>query len=125
MRGFVVYIVVLIAVSGCAISLEEGAGIVQLIYTQPNKSVCQFLGQTSSQEGGMVSGDFMSDARIHEGVANQMKNKAYAMGGNLVYVKLQFDKNKHITRTKTNQTMIGFMYRCSGLKQALPPADFQ
>jgi len=87
MRFVFIYIVVFIAMSGCTIALEEGAEIVQLIYTQPDNSVCQFLGQTSAQEGGMVSGDFMSDARIHEGVANQMKNKAYAMGGNLVYVK--------------------------------------
>jgi len=125
MRGFIIYIIVLVTVSGCAISLEEGAEIVQLIYIQPNKILCQFLGQTSAQEGGMVSGDFMSDTSIYEGVANQMRNKAYTMGGNLVYVKQQFDKNKHISHTKTNQTMIGFVYRCSGLKQVQPQAARQ
>jgi len=126
MRGGIIYnIIAFILVSGCAISLKESAKFVQLIYTQPNNKVCQFLGQTSAQEGGMVSGDFMSDARIHEGVANQMKNKAYAMDGNLVYIKQQFDKNKHITHTKTNQTMIGLVYRCSDFKQALPLSNSQ
>ena len=101
---------------GCAISLQVGADIVQLIYTKPNKDVCRFLGQTSASDGGMVSGDFMSDAAIHEGVANQMKNKAYQMGGNIVFIQQQFNKNKNLTIIKTNQTMIGFVYHCQGLK---------
>lgn len=102
----------LVSVLGCAVSLQDGAGVVQLIYTQPKQDVCQFLGQTSASDGGMVSGDFMHDAEIHKGVANQMKNKAHQMGGNVVFIQQQFNKNTRLTSTKTNQTMIGFVYRC-------------
>ncbi len=109
-------------VSACAVELKEGADIVQLIYVQPKKEVCQFIGQTSASDGGMVSGDFMSDADIHKGTANQMKNKAYAMGGNLVYIHQQFDENAQLTSTKTKQTMMGFVYHCDGLKQ-VPSKD--
>ncbi|MBE0468988.1 MAG: DUF4156 domain-containing protein [Methyloprofundus sp.] len=110
----------ILMINSCAIDLNEGAGTVQLIYTQPKKEACEFIGQASASDGGMVSGDFMSDANIHKGAANQMKNKAYEMGGNLVYIQQQFDENAKLTSTKTKQTMIGFVYRCDGLKQAQP-----
>jgi len=114
---------VLFLLQACAISLNEGAEIVHLIYQKPQEEVCQFIGQTSASDGGMVSGDFMTDARIHEGVANNMKNKAFQMGGNIVYIKQQFNKNQSLTVNKTNQTMIGFVYKCQGLKQAQPKDD--
>jgi len=110
----------ILMINSCAIDLKEGADIVQLIYVQPTKEACQFIGQTSASDGGMVSGDFMSDADIHKGAANQMKNKAYEMGGNLVYIHQQFNENAKLTSTKTKQTMMGFVYRCNGLKQAQP-----
>lgn len=62
------------------------------------------------------------DADIHKGTANQMKNKAYAMGGNLVYIHQQFDENAQLTSTKTKQTMMGFVYHCDSLKQ-VPSKD--
>ena len=111
---------IIISVMSCAISLQEGAEIVQLIYIQPKEENCQFIGQTSASDGGMVSGDFMSDAKIHRSTANLMKNKAYEMGGNVVYIQQQFNKNKNLTKTMTNQTMLGYVYDCHGLKQAQP-----
>lgn len=112
-----------VAAIGCAIDLQEGAGIVQLIYKQPKQKNCRFIGQTSASDGGMVSGDFMSDAKIHRSTANLMKNKAYEMGGNVVYIEQQFNKNKNLTTTLTNQTMIGFVYQCQGIIQAQPKPD--
>lgn len=112
-----------IAVSSCAIPLKEGAEIVQLIYIEPNKHTCHFIGQTTASDGGMVSGDFMSDAKIHRSTANQMKNKAYTMGGNVVYIQQQFNKNEKLTKTMTNQTMQGYVYKCKGLKQAEPTVE--
>ena len=105
-----------ISVISCAIPLQQGAEAVQLIYIQPNKETCQFIGQTSASDGGMVSGDFMSDAKIHKSTANLMKNKAYEMGGNVVYIQQQFNKNEKLTNTMTNQTMLGFVYQCQGIK---------
>lgn len=114
---------VLVALMSCATSLQPGAEIVQLIYIKPNKYTCQFMGQTTASDGGMVSGDFMSNAKIHRSTANRMKNKAYKMGGNIVYIQQQFNKNERLTKTLTNQTMQGFIYQCQGLEQANPTAD--
>ncbi|WP_428354061.1 DUF4156 domain-containing protein [Methyloprofundus sp.] len=102
----------LVTVISCAISLQEGAEIVELIYIKPNDDSCRFIGQTSASDGGMVSGDFMTDAKIYRSTANLMKNKAYDMGGNVVYIQQQFNKNATLTKTLTNQTMIGFVYQC-------------
>ena len=105
-----------IFITSCAISLQPGAEVVQLIYIKPNQETCRFIGQTSASDGGMVSGDFMSDAKIHRSTANLMKNKAYEMGGNVVYIQQQFNKNEDLTKTMTNQTMLGFVYHCEGVK---------
>lgn len=119
---FLIFILV-ISIISCAIPLQQGAEIVQLIYIQPKQDSCRFIGQTSASDGGMVSGDFMSDAKIHRSTANLMKNKAHDMGGNVVYIQQQFNKNKNLTKTMTNQTMQGFVYQCQGLEQAQPKVD--
>ena len=112
--------VIFISVISCAIPLQQGAEVVQLIYIKPNEETCRFIGQTSASDGGMVSGDFMSDAKIHKSTANLMKNKAYEMGGNIVYIQQQFNKNEKLTKTKTNQTMRGFVYQCHGIEYIRP-----
>lgn len=104
------------SVISCAIPLQQGAEVVQLIYIKPTEEMCRFIGQTSASDGGMVSGDFMTDAKIHKNTANIMKNKAYEMGGNIVYIQQQFNKNEKLTKTKTNQTMIGFVYQCQEIE---------
>ena len=106
---------IFISVISCAIPLQQGAEIVQLIYTKPDKETCRFIGQASASDGGMVSGDFMTDAKIHKNTANIMKNKAYEMGGNVVYIQQQFNKNEKLTKRTTIQTMLGFVYQCQGI----------
>ena len=115
---FIVFVV--IAIISCAIPLKPGAEVVQLIYTVPDKEKCYFIGQTSASDGGMISGDFMSDAKIHRSTVNLMKNKVHEMGGNVVYIEQQFNKNKTLTKTLTYQTMQGFVYQCRGIKYTKP-----
>ena len=107
----------------CVIPLNKEAEIVQLIYIEPQEDQCRFIGQTSASDGGMVSGDFMTDAKIYRSTANLMKNKAYEMGGNIIYIQQQFNKNNTLTKTMTNQTMLGFVYECQGLELAQPITD--
>ena len=125
LKNSILLSIIAISTISCAISLQKGAEIVQLIYILPNEENCRFIGQTSASDGGMVSGDFMSDAKIHKSTANMMKNKAYAMGGNLVYIQQQFNKNRNLTKTLTNQTMLGYVYQCQGLESPLPIIDKQ
>ena len=113
-------VIVVFTLISCAIPLKPGAEVVQLIYTEPDKEKCYFIGQASASDGGMVSGDFMSDAKIHRSTANLMKNKAHEMGGNVVYIEQQFNKNKTLTKTLTNQTMQGFVYQCQGIRYTKP-----
>lgn len=113
--GFLALFLFVVVIS-CAIPLQQGAETVQLIYAKPNEEVCRFIGQASASDGGMVSGDFMTEAKIHRSTANLMKNKAYEMGGNVVYIQQQFNKNEMLSKKLTNQTMLGFVYHCQGIK---------
>ncbi|NOQ63884.1 MAG: DUF4156 domain-containing protein [Methyloprofundus sp.] len=107
-------ILLILALMSCAIPTQKGADIVAIVYELPVKDSCRFLGQATASDGGIVSGEFMKDERILKNTANILKNKAYAMGGDVVYIQQEFNKNKNITRVKTNQTMQGYVYHCQG-----------
>jgi len=100
-------------ITACATSLQEGAEAVVIVNIVPAEKICEFLGQISASEGGMISGEFMQDDKIKRGAINQLKNKALLMGGNTVYIEKDFNALKHLTPRKLNQTNIGLVYRCT------------
>jgi hypothetical protein len=75
--------------------------------------MCEFLGQVSASEGGLIFGEFMSNRKIKEGAHNQLKNSALKMGGNTVYVERSFNDLKHLTPVTLNQTNIAYIYLCT------------
>jgi len=103
----------LLLLTACATSLEEGAETILIVNVEPAEKMCEFLGQISASEGGMVSGDFMRDSKIKLGAINQLKNKALLMGGNTVYIEENFNALTHLSPRKLNQTNIGLVYRCT------------
>jgi len=103
----------LFLLTACATSLEEGAEKVLLVNIKPSDKMCEFLGQVSASEGGMVFGEFMSNNKIKEGAHNQLKNSALKMGGNTVYIERSFNDLKHLTPVKLNQTNIAYIYLCA------------
>jgi len=100
-------------ITACATSLQEGAEDILIVNIEPAEKICEFLGQISASEGGMVSGDFMRDSKIKRGAINQLKNKALLMGGNTVYIEENFNALTHLSPRKLNQTNIGLVYRCT------------
>jgi len=103
----------LLMLSACATSLEEGAEDILMVNIRPSEKLCEFLGQISVSEGGMVSGDFMRDSKIKEGANNQLKNRALKMGGNTVFIESRFNDLKHLSSQKLNETLIGYVYLCN------------
>jgi len=100
-------------ITACVTPLQEGAEEVLIVNVKPAEKICEFLGQISASEGGMVSGDFMRDSKIKLGAINQLKNKALLMGGNAVYIEENFNALTHLTPRTLNQTNIGLVYRCT------------
>lgn len=105
---------ILLVVTACAeTKLKEGAERVLLINIEPSEKMCEFLGQVSASEGGMIFGEFMSNEKIKEGAYNQLKNSALAMGGNTVYIKRSYNRLKHLTPVRLNQTNLATVYLCA------------
>ncbi len=81
----VTYIFAVITLSACqAIPLESGAEKVRLTHQEPTN--CKFLGDVTGSQGNEFTGELTSNAAMETGARNDIKNKAYAMGGNVVYL---------------------------------------
>lgn len=103
----------LLMLTACATTLQEGSEKILLVNFKPSEKMCEFLGQVSASEGGLIFGEFMSNRKIKEGVHNQLKNSALKMGGNTVYVERSFNDLKHLTPVTLNQTNIAYIYLCT------------
>lgn len=101
---------------GCAtVALTPGAEKVRITRTEPGKE-CKFLGEVTGNHGDAISGAFTSNADLETGARNDLKNKAAAMGGNIVYILTEragqtTDQSSGVVR-QTNVVMTGNVYRC-------------
>ena len=103
--------------AGCApVPLANtNATAVRLTNNEPGPQ-CKFLGDATGSQGDFLRGTITSNADLETGARNDLKNKAAAMGGNVVYV---LTSRAGQTGTKenlaqTNVTLSGNVYRCPG-----------
>ncbi len=79
----------LLLASGCAaIQLTPGAEMVRIVIEEPDKD-CKFLGEVTGSQGNMITGSWTSNATLETGARNDLKNKAWKMGGNVVLLLTQ------------------------------------
>jgi len=89
--------------TGCAATqVKPGAALV-LVTHQPAPKGCKFLGTVIGEQGGALTGGWTSNKNLAQGAMNDMKNKAYDLGGN--YVVLE--------NTNAGSTMSGNMWSMS------------
>ena len=101
--------------SGCAITqLQPGAERVRVTNTEPD-SKCEFLGDITANQGNSMTGPFITNENLETGARHDLKNKAAALGGNLV-VLLTHRAGQSGTLgesvEQTNVTLSGNVYRC-------------
>lgn len=108
----------ILLLAACApIALNNtGATAVRLTHNEPGPP-CKFLGDVTGSQGDFLLGGITSNADLETGARNDLKNKAAAMGGNVVYV---LTSRAGQTGTKdnlaqTNVTLSGNVYRCPGI----------
>ena len=110
---FLVFILV-----GCAATpLVSGTHNIRITHTEPGKE-CKFLGDVTGNQGNLISGGWTSNENLETGARNDLKNKAYALGGNLVVILTQragqtgsaWDGSG--SSHQTNVTISGNVYRC-------------
>lgn len=113
----VTFLLAAISLTACsAIALQPGAQKVRLTHQEPKN--CKFLGDVTGSQGNAFSGPTTSNSTMETGARNDIKNKAHALGGNVVYL-LSSRKgetgsyNQYGGRSQqTNVTLSGNVYSC-------------
>ncbi len=103
--------IVLMACACSAINVQRGAQLVRVTNTEPGRE-CKFLGDVTGSQGNRFTGGFTSDANLETGARNDLKNKAFELGGNVVYVLTQRESQTGNSRDRKNVTLSGNVYRC-------------
>lgn len=85
MHRLLVFVVAGFLITGCAaIQLNPGAERVRLTNQEPQG--CEYLGDVVGSQGNAVTGGWTSNETLITGARNDLKNKAAAMGGNVVQI---------------------------------------
>ncbi|MDZ7661470.1 DUF4156 domain-containing protein [Thiohalophilus sp.] len=80
----IISLITAISLTACsAIPLQPGAEKVRLTHQEPKN--CQFLGDVTGSQGNEFTGELTSNSTMETGARNDIKNKAHALGGNVVY----------------------------------------
>lgn len=109
--------------SACSsIQVSQDATMVRLTHNEPNMKECRFLGDVTGNQGNFFEGAFTSNQNLETGARNDIKNKAKALGGNVVYLLTQragqtgnvgvFDGDISGGTQQTNVTLSGNVYNC-------------
>lgn len=118
--------VVMMGMVACAArQINPGAEKVFVTRTEPKD--CEYLGDVTGNQGNFFTGGWTSNANLETGARNDMKNKAYAMGGNTVVILtdragVTGSGSSHGSRgssftasysqQQTNVTMMGTVFKC-------------
>ncbi len=118
MKKFLTAIFIINLAACAAIELDPSAVKIRLTNTEPGKE-CEFLGDITGNQGGFFTGEFTSNEHLETGARNDLKNKAHALGGNVVYLLTNragqtgvYDANSGGSSQRTDITLGGNVYRC-------------
>ncbi|GAB5379610.1 MAG: DUF4156 domain-containing protein [Aliiglaciecola sp.] len=116
---YLLFSMAVLGISACSsIPLEPGAKLVRLTNAEPTNE-CKFLGDITGNQGDFFTGEFTSNEDLETGARNDLKNKAYRMGGNVIYLLTQragqtgsYHGEFGGGLSQTNVTLSGNVYYC-------------
>jgi len=117
-KAFILFAVTIILTACSARQLTQGAENVRVLPSQP-ASGCKYLGEIVGSQGNRLTGGVTSNKNLAQGSLNDLKNKAYKLGGNAIYL---MDSKTASTggsyygtgsQVQTSQTMMGIAYYCA------------
>ncbi|MGB1297014.1 MAG: DUF4156 domain-containing protein [Psychrobium sp.] len=117
MKALIPALAILSLTACSAIPLQQSAAQIRLTHTEPEN--CKFLGDVTGNQGDFFTGGFTSNADLETGARNDIKNKANAMGGNVVYLLTQRAGqtgsygDEYGGTQQTNVTLSGNVYHCN------------
>lgn len=98
---------------GCAAKPTiQDAHLVEVTNEAPDKAKCKYLGEVIGSQGNWFTGDYTSNENLVIGARNELRNKAYSLGGNVVHIQDMKNTNAYGSLGTTNTTAVGKAYRC-------------
>lgn len=105
---------VMLGLVGCAANpVIKGAERVELTSERPDGNSCEYLGEVVGSQGNWVTGDFTSNEDLMIGARNELKNEAFKLGANVVFVEGMANTNAWGSLGTTNTTAIGKAFKCN------------
>ncbi|PWC15558.1 DUF4156 domain-containing protein [Brenneria roseae subsp. americana] len=102
--------VILLAGCNTTNQLSAAGQAVTFTDTKPGDE-CQLLGQVSGSQSNWLSGHG-SDGSSMRGAANDLRNKAAAMGGNTIYGTTSPSETFWSSFAPLDSKMVGSVYKC-------------
>ena len=108
-----------VLLAGCAATaLKPGAERVRVTHIEPQTGECKWLGDVTGSQGNSFTGEYTTNANLETGARNDLKNKAAALGGNLVVLITERPGIRGDLGLEggpvhqTSVTLTGSVYRC-------------
>ena len=122
MKPLLTLLLTILLVNCSAIRLLPNAGLVEILKDKPEG--CQYKGDVTGSQGNFFTGGFTSNAILETGARNNLKNKAYKLGGNtIVLLTDRAGITGSVSSTgrgyysgsqqQTNVTLSGSVYYCT------------
>ncbi|CAA0104480.1 Uncharacterised protein [BD1-7 clade bacterium] len=106
-------VLAVLLLGGCAAKqVESGAERVELTNEMQENRQCTFVTELTGSQGNMVTGDFTSDENLVMGARNDLRNKAYHEGANLVVIQDSVHSAADDSWGTTKITLVGKAYKC-------------
>ncbi len=102
------------ALMGCAAKqAKQEAMNVDLVNYPPDLTKCRYVGDVVGSQGNWITGDFTPNKNLVIGARNELRNQAYKLGANLVYIQDMQNTKASSSLGTTNTTAVGKAYRCT------------
>ena len=97
--------------AGCsATPVSQQGARVEITTERPNG--CKMLGEVVGSQGNVFSGDFTTDRALMEGARNDLRNKAAAIGANVVQMQNSLNATHPYSAGAIKSTLIGTAFVC-------------
>ena len=99
--------------AGCSTSneLSSSGQSVRFVEEKPGAE-CQLLGTATGEQSNWLSGQHGEEGGSMRGAANELRNNAAAMGGNVLYGVSSTSQNLLSSFVPTASKMVGQVYKC-------------
>lgn len=99
--------------AGCSSTNELSAAGQQVKFTDTKPAAeCQLVGEVTGTQSNWLSGNGGEGSSMR-GAANDLRNKAAAMGGNVIYGATSPTQNLLSSFAPLDSKMVGQVYKCS------------